>query len=80
MEEGPEEILARERSALTTRLRAVAALRSGKSVETQGWGASRRFPGRIVVEERAGVLATAHEWRRRDTVWTDGSRLNSGEV
>ena len=78
--DGPEEILTRERSALTTRLRAAAALRRGETVEPQEWSASRRFPGRIVIEERAGALATANEWRRRDTIWTDGSRLSSGEV
>ena len=38
------------------------------------------LPGRIVVEERAKALATANEWRRRDTIWTDGSQLDSGDV
>lgn len=33
-----------------------------------------------VVEERAGALATVSEWRHRDTVWADGSRLDNGEV
>ena len=39
------------------------------------------FPGRIVVEEREKALQTANAARRdRDTLWTDGSRLDSGEV
>ena len=76
----PEEILTRERSALTTRLRAATALRPSVSVEPQQWGVGRRIPGRIIVEERAGAPAAAGEWRQRDTDWTDGSRLDRGEV
>ena len=84
---GPEEILERE-STLTTRLRAAAALCQGETVEQQQWGTTRRFPGRIVVEKRESALITASEWshhdtvecRHRDTVWTDGSRLDSKEV
>ena len=78
--DGPEEVLRRERSALTTRLRAAATLRPSETVERQQWGGSRRFLGRIIVEERAGALTTANELRRRDTVWTEGSRLNSSKV
>ena len=78
--DGSEEILTGEPSALTTRLRVAVALRRGETVELQEWSASRRFPGRIVAEERAGALVTANEWRRRDTIWPDGSRLGSGEV
>ena len=33
-----------------------------------------------LAESRAKALQIAHEGRRRDTVWTDGSRLGSGEV
>ena len=51
----------RERSALTTRLRAATALRPGRTVEPQEWGTSRRFPGRIAVKERAGALVAANE-------------------
>ena len=75
---GPEEILNRERSALTTCLQ--AALRRGETVGTQEWGTSREFSRQVIVEERVGTLQTASEWRRRDTIWTDGSRIKSGEV
>ena len=71
---------ARERSALTARLRATATLRLGETVEAQEGGARRRFPGHIIVDERAEALQTAREWGRRDTTWTDGSRLDSGGV
>lgn len=38
------------------------------------------FPGRVVVDSGAGAPKTAIEWQRRDTVWTDGSHIDSGEV
>ena len=78
---GPEEILTRDRSTLTTCLRAAAALRRGDTVEPQQWGTARRFPGLEVVESREGAQHTAAGWRQPgDTVWTDGSRLDSREV
>ena len=49
--DGPEEILTMGRSALTTRLRAAAALRRGETVEAQRWSTGRLFPGHIVIEE-----------------------------
>ena len=78
---GPEEVLARDRSALATRLQAAAALRRGETVESQQWGTVRRFPGRIIVESRAGVQNTASGWGQHgDTIWTDGSRLDSRDL
>ena len=32
------------------------------------------------MESREGVLQTAFSRMRRDTIWTDGSRLDSGEA
>lgn len=75
--DGPEENLTRERAALTMRLRTVASVRPGETVETKERGL---FPGKAAAEERAGALRTANEWRRRDTVWTGGSRLDSEGV
>ena len=49
----PEEMLARERSALPACLRAAAALRRREIVEARERGTSCRLPGRVVVEERA---------------------------
>ena len=69
----------RERSAPTARLRVAATLRLGETVEAQGGGDCRRFPGHIIVDG-AEALQTAREWRRRDTIWTDGSRLDRGGV
>ena len=61
-------------------MRAVATLHRGGTLEVQEWSTNRRCPGRIVVEERTEALVTAREWRHRDTIWTDGPRLESGEV
>ena len=38
------------------------------TAETQGWSAARRFPGHIIVEERAVALQVASERRRRNTI------------
>ena len=46
----------------------------------QRWSEARRFPGKIVMEERESALTTAKEWRRPDTVWTDGLRQESGAL
>ena len=78
--EGPEEILERKGAAITTRLRAAATLRVGATVERQEWGQRRCFPGQVVVDSRKGALDTAAAWNRRDTIWTDGSRLDDGRV
>ena len=77
--EGPEEILERRSSALTTRLRATAGLRRHETVEPQQWAAPRRFAGQIVVEKEEAIN-TARGHRRANTVWTDGSRLESKRV
>ena len=57
-----------EGSVLTARLRAAAAIGRDGTAETQEWSEARRFPGRIIVEERSAALWTAREWNRRDTV------------
>ena len=78
---GPEEILARERAALTTRLRALGGTRRGlETVEPQVWSEGRSFPRQIFIEAEMAALETARNWWSRDTIWTDGSRFDSGEV
>ena len=74
--QGPEEILSRENAALTTR--AAAAIGRDGTAETQEWSAARRFPGRIIADERAAALQTASEWSRPDTVWTGRRQGGSG--
>ena len=32
------------------------------------------------MDKRAEALQSAQEWSRKDTLWTDGPRLDSGEV
>ena len=76
---GLEEILDRK-ATITARLKRAAAIERGATVEGQEWSKARRFPGQIVVDEREPALRTAREWRRPDTVWTDGSRQESGAV
>ena len=46
----------------------------------QEWSEARRFPGRIIIDEREPALRTASEWSRPDTIWTDSSRQDSGTV
>ena len=65
--DGLEEILERDRSALATRLRAAAALRRTETVETQVWGAGRRFPGQIIIESREGAIIAASQHGQVDT-------------
>ena len=77
---GPEEILTREGAALTSCLRATASLRPGDMVGAQEWGARRVFPGQILVGNREKAIQVAGAWRQGDTIWTDGSRLDSGKV
>lgn len=60
--QGPEEILTRESSALTVRLREAAALHPGGIVETQEWGSNRIFPGRVIMDKRVEALQTARWW------------------
>ena len=59
--DGPEKILTRERSLLTTRLRAAAGLGRRETVEAQEWGTGRLFPGRFTVDCRAGALQLSSE-------------------
>lgn len=66
--QGPEEILTRESSALTARLRESAALRPGETAETQKWGSNRLFPGRVIVDKGAEALKTARGWGPQGTV------------
>ena len=75
--EGPEEILERRDSALTTRLQATASLRRHETVEPQQWSTQRRFAGRIAIEKKEEAINTARGHRLANTVWTDGSRLES---
>ena len=77
--QGTEEILARERAAVTTRVRAAAAVRPDL-VERQEWSRGRIFPGRMEIGDRDEAFVLAKDWNRGDTFWTDGSRLDSGRM
>ena len=70
----------RENPDLTTLLREAAALGRRVTVEGQQWSTKRQFPGRIVIDSWAGALQTSSELGQRDTLWTDGSRIEGGEV
>lgn len=56
------------------------AIGRGGAAERQEWSEARRFPGRIIVEERGPALEAAKRWSHPGTIWTDGSRQDSGEV
>ena len=77
---GGGEILMRGDGAVVQRLRAASGTRPGETVEPQDWSQSRTFPGQVYIDKEKPALETAKEWRSRDTVWTDGSRFDSGEV
>ena len=77
--QGPEEIFKRE-STLTARLRVEARVGREGRAEKQEWDVGRRFGGRIVVEKKDEALRTAKGWDKPNTVWTDGSRQESGAV
>ena len=77
--QGPEEILDRS-AAITARLKNAARIDREGTAEMQRWSEAGRFPGRVVVEKRESALIMAKGWRGPDTVWTDGSRQENGEV
>ena len=50
-------------------------------MEVRSWEKFRALRGRVLVEEKEKALRAAEEWQDRScTVWTDGSRLESGPV
>ena len=70
----------REDGAAVQRLRAASGTRPGETVEPQVWSRDRRFPGECGIDSEGPALETAQNWRARGTIWTDGSRLDSGRV
>ena len=77
---GPEEVLEREGTAITSRLRAATGTRPGETVEPQVWSEDRAFPGSVCIDSVGSALAVAQGWETRDTIWANGSRLDSGGV
>ena len=79
--QGPEEILERLEAQLTERLRQVSFLGPEDRPEELCWARHRAFPGCIQIEERKTAYRTAKEWTdRKNSAWTDGSRLEDGAV
>ena len=69
-------------SELTARSRR-SGLRRGETAEIQRWEEFRDLGAEVHVEEKEDALRAAREWSEEDqknTVWTDGSRLESGAV
>ena len=50
------------------------------SAKKQEWDEGRRFSGKIVMEKKEEPLRTTKGWDKRNTIWTDGSRQESGAV
>ena len=73
-------MLTKENPALTSRLRAEAALRPGESAKIRKRSGGRRFPGRIIADNRAEAHRTAISWDARNTIWMDGPRIDNGGV
>ena len=78
---GPEKNLERRGTRLTERLRQSAFLWSKVEQEKIEWTRSRRFQGKIRIDSRGKAYQAAKNWSdRRNTIWTDGSRLEDGRV
>ena len=79
---GPEEILEREEGAVVRRLCAASGTRPRETVEPQEWSQGRTFPGACFIGGESEALYTAQNWIEagHDTIWTDGSKLNSGRA
>ena len=53
----------------------------GGTAEIQTWEEFKELRAEVIVEKKEGALRTAREWtEHQGTVWTDGSRLESGAV
>ena len=76
-DQGPEKILKRQ-STLAARLKEATRVGRGGSAEQQEWDKGRRFGGRIAVDKEEKALGTVRGGP--DTIWTDGSRQESGAV
>ena len=78
---GQEEILLHRGSELTARIRARCGLKRGETCESQRWEEFRTLGAEVHVEKKEDVLEVARNWEdERNTVWTDGSRLEDGRV
>ena len=77
---GPEEILDQGGAAITERLRAAAGTKRGETVEPQVWNEGRVFSRERRIAPEGPALGAAQNWQIRDTIWTDGSRLDNGKV
>ena len=78
---GQEEILEKRGSVLAARVKERSGLKRRDTVEEQRWNAMRVFQGKVHVDSREDALALALEWTDRlGTMWTDDSRLQSGQV
>ena len=49
-------------------------------MEPQVWEEGRTFPGSFTIDDKGPAKETAQNWRRPGTIWTDGSRLDSGAI
>ena len=78
---GQEEILEKRTSALTARVREKSGLKRRETMEEQRWDALRCFQGKVYVDSKEDALRVAQEWSDQwGAMWTDGSRLEGGEV
>ena len=85
---GTEDILQRRGTALTERLRTATHLREGDDVEAGYGEEGKKFQGAVVIMEGKSpkeaeemAKAAALEWTdKRNTAWTDGSRLENQKV
>ena len=80
---GQEEILLHRGSELTNRIRGRCGLKRGETAEIQKWEEFRELRAEVHVEKKEEALRIAKEWpeaNQKDTIWTDGSRLEDKRV
>ena len=70
-------------SELTNRIRSRCGLKRGETAEIQKWEEFRELRAEVHVEKKEEALRIAKEWpeaNQKDTIWTDGSRLEDKRV
>ena len=78
---GQEEILEKRDSSLTARIKERCGIRRGETAEVQAWEEFKEMRARVIVEKKEETLKVAKGWTNQQrTIWTDGSRLEGGEV
>ena len=78
---GQEEILEKKESNLTARIKRRCGMSRGETAEVQTWEEFKEIRAGVIVQKKEDALMTARDWAdHQGTIWTDGSRIDSGAV